>query len=69
MEELKCKHPLLRRLGGNLVKEKILEEALNHSSMNNLEGKQYNLMYQEGPHSIATIVAWKGISRWIVEKG
>lgn len=42
MEEFKGMPPLLGRLGCNLVKIGILEEVLNPSTMNNLEGRQHN---------------------------
>lgn len=57
-----------RKIRGNLVKVRILKEALNPYSMNTLEEKQHNPMHQEGPHYFATIVAWKSILRWIVDK-
>lgn len=56
MEELKIKPPLLGRLGYNLIKMGILEEAFNPSTMKHQEGGQCNPKHQEDPHSHATIV-------------
>lgn len=57
IEDSKGMPPFIERLRHNLVNIGNLKDSNNHCIRKNLEGRQLNLMHQEDPYFIVTIVA------------